>query len=82
MQLVGVRNPWAYVPPAVVLWAGAYVTGIHPTLAGVAVGLMTPVRAWFAPSGFIERANQSVEAIRQPAGRKRSAASRAPRTAR
>jgi NhaA family Na+:H+ antiporter len=73
MQIVGVRSPWAYVPPALVLWAGAYMTGIHPTLAGVAVGLMTPVRAWFAPSGFIERANQSVEAIRHPEARKEAA---------
>ena len=35
----------AYIFPALVLWAGIYAAGIHPTIAGVIVGLMTPVRA-------------------------------------
>jgi NhaA family Na+:H+ antiporter len=64
MQLFGVRRPWAYVPPALVVWAGAYTAGIHPTLAGVAVGLMTPVRAWFGREGFIKHADASVAAVR------------------
>ena len=46
MQGLGVRLKIAYVLPAVVTWAGVYSAGIHPTIAGVAVGLMTPVRAW------------------------------------
>ncbi len=46
LQKVGVRSPWAYLVPATVIWAGAYRGGIHPTLAGVIVGLMTPVQAW------------------------------------
>lgn len=65
MQLVGIRSPWAYVPPATVAWAGAYVAGIHPTLAGVAVGLMTPVRAWFGRDALIEHADASVAVIRE-----------------
>jgi NhaA family Na+:H+ antiporter len=64
MQMLGVRSPWAYVPPAVVAWSGAYAAGIHPTLAGVAVGLMTPARAWFGREKFIERADASVAAVR------------------
>ncbi|MBI3207028.1 MAG: Na+/H+ antiporter NhaA [Myxococcales bacterium] len=50
MQGFGVRAPLAYVLPALVVWAGAYHAGIHPTLAGVAVGLLTPVRAWVGES--------------------------------
>jgi Na+:H+ antiporter, NhaA family len=64
MQTLGVRSPWAYVLPAGVVWAGAYAAGIHPTLAGVIVGLMTPVRAWFGREGFIEHAGASVAAVR------------------
>jgi len=64
MQMLGVRSPWAYVPPAAVVWAGAYFAGIHPTLAGVAVGLMTPARAWFGREKFIEHADASVSAVR------------------
>jgi NhaA family Na+:H+ antiporter len=49
MKRLGVRAKLAYVAPALVLWAGIYAMGIHPTIAGVIVGLMTPVRA--APDG-------------------------------
>jgi NhaA family Na+:H+ antiporter len=52
------------VPPAAVVWAGAYAAGIHPTLAGVAVGLMTPAQAWFGREKFIEHADASVAAVR------------------
>jgi NhaA family Na+:H+ antiporter len=64
LQLIGVRSPWAYVPAGVVTWAGAYIAGIHPTFAGVLIGLMTPVKAWFGPEGFIERAEATVAALR------------------
>jgi NhaA family Na+:H+ antiporter len=47
LQLLGVRSPWAYVPAALLAWAGTYASGVHPTIAGVAVGLMTPVTAWW-----------------------------------
>jgi NhaA family Na+:H+ antiporter len=43
MQMLGIRSPAFYLVPALVIWAGAYLGGIHPTLAGVIVGLMTPV---------------------------------------
>jgi NhaA family Na+:H+ antiporter len=46
MKRLGVRSPWAYVPGAVVTWAGVYATGVHPTIAGVVIGLLTPVRPW------------------------------------
>jgi NhaA family Na+:H+ antiporter len=46
MQKFGIRSPVFYVAPAAVIWYGAYVAGIHPTLAGVVVGLMTPAKAW------------------------------------
>ena len=38
-----VSGPWAYAVPALVMWAGTYSAGIHPTIAGVVVGLLTPV---------------------------------------
>jgi NhaA family Na+:H+ antiporter len=46
LRAMGVRHAWLYVPAGVVAWAGAYTAGIHPTLAGVAIGFMTPVRPW------------------------------------
>ena len=54
-QALGVRSRLAYGPAAIAVWAGFLGAGIHPTIAGVLVGLLTPVRAWvgredFAPS--------------------------------
>lgn len=46
MQRLGVRSKLAYIAPALVAWAGIYMAGVHPTIAGVIVGLMTPVRTW------------------------------------
>jgi NhaA family Na+:H+ antiporter len=37
-----VAEPYAYAPAAVLLWYGAVLAGVHPTLAGVALGLLTP----------------------------------------
>src|SRR5262249_24915871 len=45
LQAIGVRSSLAYVAPAIVMWAGAYFGGIHPTLVGVLLGFMTPVAA-------------------------------------
>ncbi|MDQ3365961.1 MAG: Na+/H+ antiporter NhaA [Myxococcota bacterium] len=54
LRAVGVRAPLLYLVPGVAVWAGLLIAGIHPTLAGVILGLLTPVRAWFGPSGFAE----------------------------
>ncbi len=43
LQSIGVGSAYAYVIPGAVLWWGLLKTGAHPTLAGVALGLMTPV---------------------------------------
>lgn len=45
MQRLGVRRKLAYVPPAVLAWYGIYLSGVHPTIAGVLVGLVTPIDA-------------------------------------
>ncbi|MBU7574793.1 MAG: Na+/H+ antiporter NhaA [Hydrogenophaga sp.] len=43
LQQIGIGSAWAYVVPGAVLWLGLLQTGAHPTLAGVVLGLMTPV---------------------------------------
>jgi len=46
LRAMGVRRMPIYIAPAIVVWAGIYSAGIHPTIAGVMVGLLTPVQAW------------------------------------
>lgn len=60
LQGFGARSPWSYVPPALLAWAGVYAAGVHPTIAGVIIGLMTPVRAWFGPDGFVRGVHEEL----------------------
>lgn len=39
-----VRTAWLYVPLALATWVAVHATGIHATIAGVALGLLTRVR--------------------------------------
>jgi len=43
LQRIGTGSAYAYVLPGAVIWVGILWTGAHPTLAGVVLGLMTPV---------------------------------------
>jgi Na+:H+ antiporter, NhaA family len=42
MRGLGVRLPLLYVFPALVLWVCTFESGVHATIAGVALGLLTP----------------------------------------
>jgi len=48
MQWLGIRPALAYALPGALAWYGMLRAGMHPTLAGVILGLLTPVRASFA----------------------------------
>ncbi len=63
MRAAGIRTPLLYVAPGAVIWAGFLVTGIHPTIGGVMLGLLTPVRSWFGASGFAETTRGHLDAL-------------------
>ena len=42
MQRMSLTSPWLYLVPGVILWLGLHEAGIHPALAGVTLGLLTP----------------------------------------
>ncbi|GAA1942640.1 Na+/H+ antiporter NhaA [Amycolatopsis minnesotensis] len=44
LQHKRVRSPWLYVPLALITWVAVHSAGIHATIAGVALGLLTRVR--------------------------------------
>ena len=46
MNRLGVRSIAAYVVVGVGVWFCTLLSGIHPTVAGVAIGLLTPTRRW------------------------------------
>ena len=43
MRWLGVRFALAYIAPALVLWLCFFQSGVHATIAGVVLGLLTPV---------------------------------------
>jgi NhaA family Na+:H+ antiporter len=60
LQQIGIGSALAYAAPGAIVWWGVLKTGAHPTLAGVLLGLMTPVtrrRTRFRP---FETAAQSL----------------------
>jgi Na+:H+ antiporter, NhaA family len=73
LQRLGVRSKLAYVPCGLVAWAGTYAAGVHPTIAGVAIGLMTPMRAWLGPDGFVAGVRQELDHLEEKPSRKFSA---------
>jgi NhaA family Na+:H+ antiporter len=67
MQRFGVRQAMAYVVPGTVLWIGMMVAGVHPTIAGVILGLLTPARSWFGEEGFLHEAGDALSEFRHRA---------------
>ena len=65
LQRLGVRRASIYVIPGVIVWFGVCRSGVHPTIAGVIVGLLTPARSWLGPKGFVALARRSAEAVEQ-----------------
>jgi NhaA family Na+:H+ antiporter len=45
-RAIGVRRVWIYALLGAMIWFAFFESGIHPTVAGVMLGLLTPARAW------------------------------------
>ena len=66
LQALGVRRKVAYVAPALIVWGGTYASGLHPTIAGVVIGLITPVRAWLGADGFVRGVERELVKLDRP----------------
>ncbi|WP_455481019.1 Na+/H+ antiporter NhaA [Bartonella sp. B12(2025)] len=63
-QWIGIASAWLYVLPGAIIWWGLMVTGVHPSLAGVILGMMTPVfptRTLVAPLTMLSNAMQVLQ---------------------
>ncbi|MGH8178358.1 MAG: Na+/H+ antiporter NhaA [Steroidobacter sp.] len=67
-QQIGVGSAFAYIVPGAVLWFGLLQTGAHPTLAGVVLGLMTPVLPMRGKERPVDAAARALNDFGQRAG--------------
>ncbi|MEX2141641.1 MAG: Na+/H+ antiporter NhaA [Pirellulales bacterium] len=51
---IGVRTVTVYVILGAGIWLGFFYSGVHPTVAGVILGLMTPGSAWLGQTALRE----------------------------
>jgi NhaA family Na+:H+ antiporter len=69
MNRLGIRSVAAYALVGAVIWLFTHQSGIHPTIAGVALGLLTPARPWVGSRSMIAvlgRAARAVAGSRDP----------------
>ncbi len=64
-QRLGARSAWAYVFPGAVLWVGLLQAGVHPTLSGVILGLLTPAVVPTARERLFSAAARALEELRE-----------------
>ncbi|WP_018149970.1 Na+/H+ antiporter NhaA [Leeia oryzae] len=50
MSRLGIRSLLMYAIAGVAIWLALDVSGLHPTLAGLILGLMTPAQSWVSDS--------------------------------
>lgn len=60
-QRVGIRSSIFYVPVALLIWFFMLESGVHATIAGVALGFLTPVRSMYSPAEFDRRARSILD---------------------
>ncbi len=68
LQALGVRRALAYVPAGALVWIGVAKAGVHPTIAGVIIGLLTPARAWYGVPRFLEESRRQLATIEAGGG--------------
>lgn len=55
MQRAGVQQPGLYVAVGIALWAAVLHSGVHPTIAGVTLGALTPIRPVYPHDEYVRQ---------------------------
>jgi AcrR family transcriptional regulator len=65
LNRLGVRTVPVYVFVGAAIWLCTLKSGVHPTVAGVALGLMTPARAWLGRASFLDIMDRTIGLLRR-----------------
>jgi NhaA family Na+:H+ antiporter len=63
MNRLGVRSVAAYTLAGAGIWLAMFHSGIHPTIAGVVLGLMTPAGPWVAKKSLVDTLLEAVDRL-------------------
>ena len=63
MNRLGVRSIGVYTFAGIGIWLSMFYSGVHPTVAGVILGLMTPGRAWVPGESLVELLMRTVDRL-------------------
>jgi NhaA family Na+:H+ antiporter len=66
----GFRNPFSYLVAALLFWGAVFESGVHATVAGVILGIITPSNRWFEPRRFTELASTHLAELKQAVAKK------------
>jgi NhaA family Na+:H+ antiporter len=78
LRALGVASAYAYFLPGAIVWFGVLRSGAHPALAGVVLGLMTPVLPPPREEQPLDAASRALENLRRLAGEPADPHRRAP----
>jgi NhaA family Na+:H+ antiporter len=65
LNRLGVRTVPIYVLVGAGIWLCTLKSGVHPTVAGVALGLMTPPSAWLGRASFLDIMDRTMQLLRR-----------------
>lgn len=65
LNRVGVRSVGVYVLVGAAIWLAVLKSGVHPTVAGVMLGLFTPTRAWIGDRTLRDVLRDLVQRLRE-----------------
>ena len=65
LRQAGVRNVMVFVIVGSGFWLAIFQSGVHATIAGVTLGLLTPAEPWFSYKNFDDAANKLLQSYRK-----------------
>ena len=80
LNRLGVRHVTIYIFVGLAAWAAVLESGVHPTVVGVVVGLLTPWRSWYSSADFSGNAERTLDQLRAGLGSASGAHAREQRT--
>jgi Na+:H+ antiporter, NhaA family len=61
LRRVGIKATYVFVGLGVIVWLATYTSGVHPTIAGVVLGLLAPAAPFQRPHAVSEEARRTAD---------------------